>query len=362
MTQDDSFLTLDDMSLIRGTSLQGFAELVGELGADADELLRFAHLSPEVVGSHDHFVDYRSVISVLEAAARVTGTGDLGRRLADRQGLDILGPVGVAARTAPTVGAAFGSIEKYLTVYSPAIAITIAHEPGQRLATFEWRVVVDRAPHHRQAAELALGVTCQVFRLLAGPDFSPTSVQLRHEALTDPSEYSTYFHCPVEFSTRTYGFRFPAAVLARPLDADSAVHAVVEDYLSTVVAPTTTSVVDAVTRLVRTMLPTGGLDLGLVSDQLALHRRTLQRQLADRGVSFSSLVDQVRREEAERYLRQTDMPLGQLAGVLGLSEQSALTRACRRWFGASPSRVRREGTGGQDGPAPTGTPPGAGVS
>jgi AraC-like DNA-binding protein len=36
------------------------------------------------------------------------------------------------------------------------------------------------------------------------------------------------------------------------------------------------------------------------------------------------------------------MPLGQLAGVLGFSEQSVLSRACRRWFGASPSAVRRQ--------------------
>lgn len=352
------------MSLIRGTSLQGFGELVDELGAEAEELLRFAHLSPEVVGSHDHFVDYRSVISVLEAAARATGAGDFGRRLANRQGLDILGPVGVAARTAPTVGAAFGSIEKYLAVYSPAIAIALTHEPGQRLAAFEWRVVVPRPPAHRQAAELALGVTCQVFRLLAGPDFIPTSVQLRHDALTERSEYASYFGCPVEFSTSRYGFRFPAAVLAHPLGADSAVHAVVEDYLGTVVSPTPSSIVEAVTRLVRIMLPTGGLDLDLVSGQLALHSRTLQRRLADQGVSFTGLVDRVRREEAERYLRETDMPLGQLAGVLGLSEQSALTRACQRWFGASPSRVRKDGRWQrrQEGPGPTATRPESGVS
>lgn len=343
MTQDDYFLTLGDMSLIRGTSLQGFVELVDELGADAGSLLRFAHLSPEVVGSHDHFVDYRSVISVLEAAARATGAGDFGRRLADRQGLDILGPVGVAARTAPTVGAALGSIEKYLTVYSPAIDIAVSHASGQRLAGFEWRVVVARPPAHRQAAELALGVTCQVFRLLSGPDFRPTSVQLRHDALTERSAYASYFGCPVEFSATTYGFRFPAAVLARPLGADSAVHALVQDYLGTVVTPTASSIVEAVARLVRVMLPTGALDLDLVSGQLALHSRTLQRRLAERGVSFTELVDQVRRDEAERYLRETDMPLGQLAGVLGLSEQSALTRACRRWFGVSPSGFRKEG-------------------
>ena len=99
---------------------------------------------------------------------------------------------------------------------------------------------------------------------------------------------------------------------------------------------------DAVVRLIRRMLPTGGLDLDLVADQLAQHRRTLQRQLAAQGTTFAALVDEVRRDEAERYLRDTTMPLAQLAGVLGLTEQSALTRASRRWFDAPPSQVRRE--------------------
>jgi AraC-like DNA-binding protein len=331
------------MSLIRGTALRGFTQLAEELGARPDDLLRSADLDPHAVGRHDSFLDYRAVITALELAAGVTGAGDFGRRLAHRQGLDILGPLGVAARTAPTVGAALASIEKYMAVYSPAIAISVTPSGEGPLATFEWRIVVGRPPAHRQAAELALGVTCEVFRLLAGPDFRPTAVQLRHQALSEVERYAEYFGCPVRFSTDRYGFQFPSAVLARPLGADSAVHAVVEEYLSTVAVPHSTSTEDRVRRLIRSMLPTGGLSLDLVAAQLAVHPRTLQRQLARRGSSFAGLVDEVRREEAERYLRETDMPLGQLAGVLGLSEQSALTRASRRWFDAPPSQLRARG-------------------
>ncbi|MFL6091257.1 MAG: AraC family transcriptional regulator [Aeromicrobium sp.] len=330
------------MSLIRGTSLQGFIELVNELGHDAGPLLRHVHLPAKAVGDHESFVSYRSVIAVLEDAARVTGAGDFGRRLATRQGLEILGPLGVAARTAPTVGAALASIEQYMSFYSPALAVDIGREAESSLASFEWRLVVDRPPVHRQAAELALGATCRVFKLLAGEEFLPTTVQLRHAALTQPDDYVRYFGCPVEFSADRYGFRFPGAILSRSLEADSAVHRVVQEYLGTIVVPSTSTTVDSVTTLIRAMLPTGGLDLDLIAGQLAHHRRTLQRQLAAQGTSFADLVDHVRREEAERYLRDTDMPVGQLSGVLGFSEQSALSRACRRWFGASPSQVRRQ--------------------
>ncbi|MBM7516434.1 AraC-like DNA-binding protein [Nocardioides nitrophenolicus] len=240
------------------------------------------------------------------------------------------------------MGAALQAIEQYLSVYSPAIAITVTAPAGRRLAELTWRIAVRRPPPHRQAAELALGVSVRVFQLLAGAGFVPRSVQLRHQPLGDEAAYRTYFGCPVEFATDGYGFRFPAAVLAQPLGDDGDVHAVVQQYLGTIAVPAASATADAVAELVRHMLPTGTLDLDLVAGQLAVHRRTLQRQLAEQGTSFAALVDQVRRDEAERYLRETDMPLGQLAGVLGLSEQSALSRASRRWFGRPPKQVRQE--------------------
>lgn len=330
------------MSLIRGTSLHGFTELVVELGGDPEDLLRRAHLPLAAIGDHDSFVSYRGVVAVLEAAAATTGADDFGRRLALRQGLDILGPLGVAARTAATVGAALAAIEQYMSVYSPAIAVSVAAAPGERLAHFTWRIVADRPPPHRQAAELALGVSVRVFRLLAGDDFRPVTVQLRHRDAGSDTHHRAYFGCPVRFGSPGYGFSFHRRTLERPLSSDGSVHAVVREYLGSI-APATTAGTEPVVHLIRRMLATGGPDLGLVADQLALHPRTLQRQLAGTGTSFATLVDEVRRTEAERYLCESTMPLSQLAGVLGFSEQSALSRACRRWFGASPTAVRRAG-------------------
>jgi AraC-like DNA-binding protein len=343
LTSNDWFLTLDDMTLIRGTSLQGFTELVRELGTDPLPLLAAAHLSPDAIGDHDTFIGYRNVVVVLETAASVTGVGDLGRRLADRQGLEILGPVGVAARTAATVGDALQAVEQFMAVYSPAIAVSVRVPERERLASFSWRLVVDRPPPHRQAAELALGVALRVFRLLAGDDFRPTTLQLQHQPLTDAASYRRWAGCRVDFGADDYGFRFRPSVLARRLDADSAVHAVVRDYLDTIATGTGSGsgATDDVVRLVRRMLPTGGLSLELVAEQLAQHPRTLQRHLAAQGTTFAELVDGVRRDEAERCLRDTDLPLGQLSGMLGFSEQSVLSRACRRWFGAAPREVRR---------------------
>lgn len=340
LTADDNFLTLYDMSLIRGTALSGFPELVAQLGGKPDEILSAAGIAKDAVGDHDAFISYRLGVRALEAAATATKTPDLGRRLALRQGVEILGPVGVAVRTAPTVGAALQALEQYLSVYSPAISAHIELQPGEKFARFEFRILLDRLGPHRQAEELALGVVMQMFRLIAGQDFLPVRVELPHEPLGTTDEYESYFGCPVQFSTDHTTVIIRRADLDRRVESDSAVHEVVREYLTSIVSPAPGQLIEGVRLMIRRMLPTGGLGIGLVAMQLDMHPRTLQRQLAAQGTSFVHLVDGVRKEQMEHYLRDTDVPLGQLAGILGYSEQSVLTRSCRRWLGMSPSAYR----------------------
>jgi AraC-like DNA-binding protein len=54
------------------------------------------------------------------------------------------------------------------------------------------------------------------------------------------------------------------------------------------------------------------------------------------------VIDRERRAQAERYLAEPGLHLGQIAGLLGYTEQSALNRSCRRWFGKTPRQYRAD--------------------
>jgi Arabinose-binding domain of AraC transcription regulator, N-term len=113
------------MSVVRGTALSNYPSLVAELCGDPASLLRTAGIRPHDVGEYDVFISFRGVLQAIESAAEATATPDFGRRLAERQGIEILGPVGVAARTAATVADAFTIFGTYMAAYSPAIRIRI---------------------------------------------------------------------------------------------------------------------------------------------------------------------------------------------------------------------------------------------
>src|SRR5215475_899514 len=68
--------------------------------------------------------------------------------------------------------------------------------------------------------------------------------------------------------------------------------------------------------------------------------KTLERRLAERGESFSTLLDETRQKAVKHYLEATDLRLSEVAYMVGYTEPAALVRAFRRWTGETPSQFR----------------------
>lgn len=219
------------MSVVRGTALANYPSLVAGLGGDPATLLRAAGVRDQDVGNYDAFISIRAAIRAIESAAAVTATMDFGRRLAQRQGIEILGPVGVAARTAATVGDALAIFNTFMAAYSPVIAIRITPLAGQR-SFIALEFLLDEPASYPQTMELALGVALGVIRLLLGADYAPLAVHLPHDPLTPEAFYLQYFGCRPYFAERVGGFTMRTADLSRPLNRDDVAHRVVVDYLA----------------------------------------------------------------------------------------------------------------------------------
>ncbi|KAA8963995.1 AraC family transcriptional regulator [Mycobacterium sp.] len=326
------------MSVVRGTSLSNYPHFVSELGGDPDDLLRKAGIRPHDVGNYDVFLPLRAVLRAIESAAAATATADFGRRLARRQGIEIIGPVGVAARTAATLAHALAICGTFLSAYSPAIGISMTELDNREFLGLEF--LLEEVPPCPQSVELSLGVSLGMLRFLLGSDYTPVSVHLPHDPLTSVSDYAQYFGCKTYFAQRTTGFMLRNADLSRPLQRDDVTHNALVEYLKSI-STCKTALAESICSIVRQLLPTGRATLDIVADHCNLHPKTLQRRLADEGTTFAALVDQVRKETAGRYLRDTQISLSHLTREIGYAEQSVLSRSCQRWFGCSPSDYRK---------------------
>jgi AraC-like DNA-binding protein len=96
-----------------------------------------------------------------------------------------------------------------------------------------------------------------------------------------------------------------------------------------------------VRKIIRSGLSRQDCSIEDVAGILAVAPRTLQRQLKQRGSSFSRLLEEVRITAARRHLAESQLSLTQLAAILGYSELSAFSRAFHRWHGQSPQQWQR---------------------
>lgn len=68
---------------------------------------------------------------------------------------------------------------------------------------------------------------------------------------------------------------------------------------------------------------------------------TLQRRLADEGVNYLSIKNQVKRDAAIERLVHTDLSIEEISNQLGFSETSPFTRTFKSWTGVPPSAYRK---------------------
>jgi AraC-like DNA-binding protein len=330
-------------SLIRATNLWGYGDLMRELGADPRPFLKRFEIQPGIEGQEEAFVPYEAVARLLEASAADLRCPDFGLRLSRWQGLDILGPIAVIARNAQTLQDGLEAIARYLYVHSPALRLAAVPRSADSDLQFTYEMVEPGLPYPPQSYELSMANAVRIVRLLGGPDARTGAVSFMHQQQGSDAAYRDALGCPVHFSQTWCGFEVPLKLADKPIgSADPETRRIATKYLESHYLPSTAALSERVAELARRLLPTGQCSAEVISDQLAMHPRTLQRHLATEAVRCQDIIERERRDEAARYLAEPRLHLSQIAGLLGYSEQSALNRSCRRWFGKTPRQYRAE--------------------
>jgi AraC-like DNA-binding protein len=96
----------------------------------------------------------------------------------------------------------------------------------------------------------------------------------------------------------------------------------------------------AVENAISPLLPHGQANANVVAEKLGMRERTLTRRLAEEGVKFNEIQQQLKASLAIRYLEEDGMSISSIAWLLGYQDASSFSHACRRWTGKSPRDLR----------------------
>jgi AraC-like DNA-binding protein len=310
-------------------------------GLDLDRLALEAGLDPKRIGDPDRTFDQLGWFTFVEAAAQAAGDPYLAIGYAEQMPWKDLGVLGYVLRNSPTVGDALANMARYFAIQQSAGHIEL---DGGRLV---YSVADPRISDHGQIAEATFALLVRLVReASADPGWAPSKIEFRHEAPSDLRRHQRFFRGTLKFGARTNTLTVATGDLARVfVAADAGLLPHLLKHATDLLANRAGDRGDddpeeEVRRTVIVALNAGEPDIASVAARLGQSTRSMQRRLAESGVSFSELVESTRRELAERYLADPQLTLTETGFLLGYSDLSAFSRAYKRWTGKSPIASR----------------------
>ncbi len=320
--------------------VSGIANMLASQGLNVRDLFSEAGIDIAALANLDERFSTEKVSLLWELAALRSGNPAIAVAAPRAVQLASFEVLGYAMISCPNLLAGAERLVRYLRLVTAAAEATLHNSSGEYRINFE--IFGGRHAVPRQRYEYDLLAFLAFCRWISGYDVRPLVVEFAQPAPANPQIYADAFDCPLRFNAPSYCLRFSDADLVRPLPTSNHSLAELHDRILSERLDQLDHAQTAyrVRELIMRKLPEGEPKREEIAGALFMSERTLQRRLQIEGTSFHDLLDEVRRELAQQYLRQSRFSLAQAAYLLGFAEQSNFSRACKRWFELSPGQYR----------------------
>jgi AraC-like DNA-binding protein len=311
-------------------------------GIETKPLVKKAGLTDQLVKDRGARLTVHHQIQFLNLAAKHLGDEFLGFHLAQLPDLRELGLLFYVAASSETLGDALQRAARYSSIVNEGLSLKCLEGEDMRIV-FEYVGVARHSDRHQ--IEFLMVALIRLCRQLTGLHLTPSRTRITHRRGTlGSSELAAYFGVNIIFGATADQLTFVGSI------KDIAV-ASADPYLNELLVANCEQALSrrpkyrgafraAVENAIVPLLPHGNVRASQIAARLGLSQRTSARRLASEGVTYSEVLESLRRNLARQYLYDPDLSISRIAWLLGYQEVSAFTHAFKRWEGTTPREVR----------------------
>ena len=291
-------------------------------------------------GNPETRIAHRVVMETLKLAVERDGDRTLGLRAGEQVEHGDFDVLEYAARSASNFGEALQVMARYMRIMHEAAELTVAIEGD--LAVCRHRMT-DGVPQPPAANDFVIASSLAFSRRNVSVYERPTEVWLAHDEPSYAAEYDRYFETKVRFGAPCNAILIHKSRLDVPmLRASPEMSGAFEQQARRILEKLQDqdSLAGRVRAEIVAQFQTGSASMQKTARRLGMGVATLRRRLEGEGTTFSSIVDDLRKELAERHLGGPGPTVSEVAFLLGFSDVRAFGRAFRRWTGRSPTEYR----------------------
>ena len=315
-----------------------FVEALERLGYGMAPLLAEAGIRRADLNDPDGRVSLTAWSQMFHRALEQRPLKNAGMRLATATPFGAFPLIDYLVATSQNVGEGLTRLARYLRLAEPR-SVPYLYEDEEPI-----RVLLegDDTPF---SAEFTVTLNLLHWREETEGRFRAAYASFRHEP-DDVEEMQRLLGCPVYTGAAWNGWALSREMLKFPLRRrDPALSGLLQRHADEFIArlpPTKGAALD-VQRALASRIGRGDTRLQTIARALSTSTRSLQRRLADAGVSYQQLLDLARKGAAERYLTDSSLSVAAIAYLLGYSEPAAFNRAFKRWNNTTPQAFRKAG-------------------
>ena len=309
-------------------------------GIDAVAVFEKCGLDPDLIREPRARYPHDRLVRAWNEAARICNDEHIGLQAAEYFTPLDLNAIGVTFLSSATLLEALQRLDRYESFINSNLDFTLV-DNGQRL-DFLSELQGQDSQNAMVIEDCRLSVLVKLARTGLDNALDPVEVAFTYPEPTVTGEHFGAFRCPLVFSQPVSRISFDRADTQRPFtDANRELALSNDRFLDEMINELRSP--DLVTQVKRTImddLPSGAPSEEQVAAQVCVSSRTLQRRLADEGTNFRTLVLEVRRQLAEKYIADKAMPLAEISYMLGFADTSSFSRAFKKWTGEPPAIFR----------------------
>jgi AraC-like DNA-binding protein len=311
-------------------------------GIELKPLLQKAGLTYQQINNRHARFAVQQQIEFLNAAAKALGDEFLGFHLAQLPDLRELGLLFYVAASSETLGDALQRAARYSSIANEGVSIKCLEGRDIRLV-FKYVGVARHLDRHQ--IEFLMTAVVRLCRRLTNKQMTPSRVRFTHRRPHESgAELAVYYGANFGFGAKADELTFSESIKGtRVTSADP--------YLNELLVANCEQALShrrvgggtfraAVENSIVPLLPHGEVRAAQIAAKLGLSQRTAARRLALEGVTFSAVLEVLRRDLARQYLSHADLSISRIAWLLGYQEVSAFTHAYKRWSGKTPRQER----------------------
>lgn len=308
-------------------------------GVDPAILFNSAGIGPVLRENANARISVDSVAKLWNLAVTELDDPCFGIKMAKHWHPSYSGALGYAWLVSTSLRTAFERAERFVHVVSEGLDIKLSESAEGLKAGIR---ITDEINPHPQQYDVVLAVLMRISRLNFGEELEAVKITLQHPMPDCHGTFTDYFRSPLVYEAEEYSMTFATADIDKKLPTANRELALMHDevLMKYLVKIKKGDLVQQIQSLMIEQLPSGKITDRMIARELHLSERTLQRKLQDKGTSFRQVLESVRKMVALQYIRDSGTSMTEIAFLLGFSEQSAFSRAFKKWTGKSPVQYR----------------------